>query len=168
MKHLKGSCHCGAIEYEFDSPAPVPFMRCFCSICRKTSGGGGYTINIMGMTDSLHVTKGKSELQSYRAVRDKSKPKEEQELCQNRYFCRSCATYLWAHCEDYKQWIYPYASSIDSELPVPQVMTSIMLDYAAKWADPRNLPGRTEGNDMFDEYPPYSLEQWHKDHPRTS
>ena len=27
---------------------PYPFMRCYCSICRKTQGGGRCTINIMG------------------------------------------------------------------------------------------------------------------------
>ncbi|KAJ1788690.1 hypothetical protein LPJ62_002755 [Coemansia sp. RSA 2167] len=164
MKHLHGSCHCGAVEFEFDSSAPVPFMRCYCSICRKTSGGGGYTINIMGMSDTLQVTKGKDTVRSYRAVKDKSEPKSEQVLCQNRYFCPTCASYLWAHSEEWPEWIYPYASAIDTELPVPKQMTSIMLENAVEWADPRNIPGRDTGNEMFDEYPSYSLEQWHKDH----
>ena len=44
---LKGSCHCGAVKFEVDSKTPHPFMHCYCTICRKTQGGGGYTINIM-------------------------------------------------------------------------------------------------------------------------
>ena len=39
---LKGSCHCGAVKFEVKAYAPAPYMRCYCSICRKTAGGGGY------------------------------------------------------------------------------------------------------------------------------
>ncbi|KAJ1667886.1 hypothetical protein EV178_001083 [Coemansia sp. RSA 1646] len=164
MRQLKGSCHCGAVAFEFSTPAPVPFMRCYCSICRKTSGGGGYTVNIMGMSDTLAVTRGKENLKSYRAVKNKEAAPEDQVLCQNRYFCTTCASYLWAHCDDYPQWIYPYASAIDTELPVPQATASIMLGSTKAWADPRKLPKRDSCNETFDEYPNYSLEQWHKDH----
>ncbi len=45
---LEGSCHCGAVKFSVESYTPYPYMRCYCSICRKTAGGGGYTINIMG------------------------------------------------------------------------------------------------------------------------
>ena len=45
---LAGSCHCGAVKFTVVSHTPYPFMRCYCSICRKTGGGGGYAINIMG------------------------------------------------------------------------------------------------------------------------
>jgi len=40
-----GSCHCGAAKFRVESHAPYPHMRCYCSICRKTQGGG-YAINI--------------------------------------------------------------------------------------------------------------------------
>ena len=43
---LKGSCHCGKVKFTVDSAEPVPFMRCYCSICRKTAGAGGYAINL--------------------------------------------------------------------------------------------------------------------------
>ena len=33
---LEGSCHCGAVRFSVESHEPVPFMRCYCSICRKT------------------------------------------------------------------------------------------------------------------------------------
>ena len=58
---LEGSCHCGAVKFSVESHTPYPFMRCYCSICRKTAGGGGYAINIMGETDSLKV-KGEDNL----------------------------------------------------------------------------------------------------------
>ena len=38
---LRGSCHCGAVAFTLKSTTPYPYMRCYCSICRKTGGGGG-------------------------------------------------------------------------------------------------------------------------------
>ncbi|KAJ2006131.1 hypothetical protein GGI04_001811 [Coemansia thaxteri] len=161
---LHGSCHCGAVAFEVESRAPVPFMRCFCSICRKTSGGGGYTVNILGEASSLRVTRGGSSVRSYRALKDKTRAAagdEEGNLCQHRYFCPECASYLWAQSDEWAQWVYPYASAIDSELPVPPATADIMLGSAAKWADPRSQPAQ---GSSYDEYPPFSLEEWHRDH----
>src|SRR3712207_7198099 len=31
------------------------FMRCYCSICRKTAGGGGYAINLGALSETLEV-----------------------------------------------------------------------------------------------------------------
>ena len=36
---LKGSCRCNAVRFEVESHTPVPFMLCYCSICRKQQGG---------------------------------------------------------------------------------------------------------------------------------
>ena len=58
---LRGSCHCGAVAFTLKSTTPYPYMRCYCSICRKTGGGGGYAINIMGEAATLKV-KGKAAL----------------------------------------------------------------------------------------------------------
>ena len=44
--HLHGSCHCGAVTFSLNSAHPYPFNICYCSICRKTAGGGGYAINL--------------------------------------------------------------------------------------------------------------------------
>ena len=35
---LYGSCYCGAVRFSVEADAPVPYMRCYCSICRKTAG----------------------------------------------------------------------------------------------------------------------------------
>lgn len=35
---LEGSCHCGAVRFTVHSKHPVPYQRCYCSICRKTAG----------------------------------------------------------------------------------------------------------------------------------
>ena len=44
--HLEGSCHCGAVRFSVEAPHPYPFALCYCSICRKTAGAGGFAINI--------------------------------------------------------------------------------------------------------------------------
>ena len=68
MRTLEGSCHCGAVTFTVKSHTPQPYMHCYCSICRKTAGGGGYAINIMGEARTLKVT-GRQHLAYYRARR---------------------------------------------------------------------------------------------------
>jgi hypothetical protein len=45
MMVLEDSCHCGAVRFSLESEHPYPFNLCYCSICRKTAGGGGFAIN---------------------------------------------------------------------------------------------------------------------------
>ena len=52
---IKGSCYCGRVNFTAVSKTPYPYMRCYCSICRKTAGGGGYAINIMAQADTFKV-----------------------------------------------------------------------------------------------------------------
>src|SRR3982074_461178 len=52
---LEGSCRCGAVSFAFDSQTPYPYQRGYCSVCRKSAGGGGYAINIMGDAATLKV-----------------------------------------------------------------------------------------------------------------
>ena len=41
---LEGSCHCGRVRFRLQSAHPCPFNLCYCSICRKTAGGGGFAM----------------------------------------------------------------------------------------------------------------------------
>jgi hypothetical protein len=43
-----------------------PYQLCYCSICRKTQGGGGFAINLSARAQSLKVT-GKKFISVYRA-----------------------------------------------------------------------------------------------------
>ena len=71
---LKGSCRCGAVRFEVESHTPAPFMLCYCSICRKQQGGGGYAINLGAVFETLKV-KGKRTLGVYRAeIEDDEQP----------------------------------------------------------------------------------------------
>jgi len=106
LPQLSGSCHCGAVRFSVFSRAAVPFMRCYCSICRKTAGGGGYAINIMGEAATLE-SKGRSRI--YRARRGGAE----------RHFCPKCASALWLWDRRWPEWVYPFASAIDTRLPTP-------------------------------------------------
>lgn len=142
---LKGSCHCGAVRFSVQSATPTPYMSCYCSICRKTAGGGGYAINIMGRADSLEV-KGRSK--SYRATRGGGE----------RHFCPQCGSALWVWDRRWAEWVYPFASAIDTKLPAPRERQHIMLDSKAAWVP---VPkGRAEKR--FREYPRESILDWHR------
>src|SRR5216683_691308 len=85
---LEGSCRCGAVRFSFDSHTPYPYQRCYCSICRKSAGGGGYAINIMGVADTLKV-EGRRAIRVWHAVIDGVPGSAA------RHFCRHCGTPRW-------------------------------------------------------------------------
>ena len=60
MLKLEGGCYCKAVTFSALSHTPYPYMRCYCSFCRTTSGSGGYGINIMAEADTLSVIGEKS------------------------------------------------------------------------------------------------------------
>ncbi len=147
---LEGSCHCGAVHFSLDSPHPYPFNLCYCSICRKTAGGGGYAINLGGAADTLEVS-GRRHLRVYRAVIDEAESPAE------RNFCGRCGSALWAWDRRWPELIHPFASAIDTPLPVPPERTHLMLGSKAPWVEP--AIGRKDKS--FEEYPDESIADWH-------
>jgi hypothetical protein len=59
----KGSCLCGAIEYEVTGPLG-PIIYCHCSRCRKVNGTA-FATNTPIATKDFHITKGQDALRSY-------------------------------------------------------------------------------------------------------
>ena len=142
---LKGSCHCGAVRFSVQSETPYPYMYCYCSICRKTAGGGGYAINIMGKACTLKV-RGKTKV--YRATRGGGQ----------RHFCPKCGSALWVWDREWAEWVYPFASAIDTKLPAPKERQHIMLGSKANWvAVPKGSRER-----RFREYPREAIIDWHR------
>lgn len=157
---LKGSCHCQSVRFEVESYTPYPFMHCYCSICRKTAGGAGCAINIMGEADTLRVT-GKRNLQIYHAIMSRTKEgKPKKRSTGQRHFCKKCGSCLWIYDPSWPQWIYPFASAIDTDLPIPPERYHIMLDFAANWCE---VP-KGKKNKHFAKYNGESIEEWHKKH----
>jgi hypothetical protein len=153
---LEGSCSCGAVRFTVDSHTPYPYQLCYCSICRKTAGGGGYAINIMGDAGTLKV-RGEKEVAVWRA-RLKDENARPYRSTARRHFCSKCASALWAFDPQWPKLVHPFASAIDTDLPSPPSKVHLMLKYKAAWVKPDF--GR--GDARFDEYPRLSIEDWHR------
>ncbi len=153
---LQGSCHCQKVKFSLTSSEPVPYMRCYCSICRKTAGGGGYAINLGGDFASMKVD-GKEHISIYQAmIKDKETGEQKQSPMQ-RSFCKHCGSAVWTWDPRWPELVHAHASAIDTPLPIPPQNTHIMLGSKASW-----VAVQAETNDQqFDEYPNESLADWH-------
>ena len=154
---LIGSCQCAKVKFTVDSETPVPFMYCFCSICRKLSGGA-FGCNIMGRRATLAVT-GKRHLRVYHArIRRKGKPPTISDG--ERWFCGACGTHLYVLDERWPDGVWPNAGVIDSELPVAPEHVFMMVRYKPRWVSDRIL---AEGP-RYPEYAKLSIMAWHEQH----
>jgi hypothetical protein len=156
MQTLVGSCSCGEVRFSVGSHAPVPFMRCYCSICRKTAGGGGYAINLHADKHTLQVH---GETAVYHATLDDGKGGCKTSSGE-RHFCPACASALWVYSPEYSELLHPFASAIDGELPKPPSLVHMMLGSKASWV----VPEAGDGDQCFDAYPDLGLEDWHRAH----
>jgi len=154
---LEGSCYCGAVEFSCQSRAPYPFMYCYCSICRKTAGGGGYAINLHADANSLQV-KGEKHISVFRAFLDH--PKRQQRSHGERRFCRECGSALWVWDPNWPELMHPFASAIDTPLQPPPERYHIFLDSKPAWVPVPSGPGERH----FLAYPDISLMEWHRQH----
>lgn len=153
---LEGSCRCGAVHFSVMSHTPYPYQLCYCSICRKTAGGGGFAINLMGDYKTLKV-RGKKAIRIFHAEIEDADGRCEKSSGQ-RHFCSKCATALWLYDPQWPELVHPFASAIDTKLPVPPSKVHLMLRYRAPWVKPDF--GR--GDARFREYPKLSIEEWHR------
>lgn len=154
---LDGSCRCGAVRFAVASHTPHPYQLCYCSICRKTGGGGGFAINIMGIAATLKV-RGRRTLRVWRATVERDGACETSSG--QRHFCARCASALWMFDPQWPDMVYPMASAIDTDLPVPPSRVHMMLRFKASWVRPDIDPQ----DDCYDEWDPgQSIETWHRD-----
>ncbi|RWK61738.1 GFA family protein [Mesorhizobium sp.] len=154
---LKGSCRCNAVRFEVESHTPVPFMLCYCSICRKQQGGGGFAINLGADFETLKI-KGKRSLGVYQAeIEDDEHPQCEISSGE-RNFCKKCGSALWLYDRNWPELVHPFASAIDTDLPKPPEKVHLMLKYKANWVEPEI----GKDDKTFDVYPEESIADWHK------
>ena len=154
---LRGSCHCQRVKFRVQTHHPYPFNLCYCSICRKTAGGGGYAINLSGDSRTLEV-EGEENIRVYHARLLDKKTGETRDSRGERRFCGHCGSALWVYDPEWPELLHPFASAIDSELPVPPERTHLLLDSKASWvplmADPQDK--------QFPHYPDESIAAWHQ------
>ena len=148
---LEGACHCRRVQFSVHSSVPYPYMYCYCSICRKTGGAGGYAINISADAGNLDV-RGKKFLTVYQVdLGGETSPAE-------RNFCSRCGTALWVWDPRWPDLLHPFASAIDTPLPKAPERCHIMLEFKPDWVA---LPGGKR-NAHFPGYPDESIHDWHR------
>ena len=159
MLELAGGCYCKAVSFSVMSHTPYPYMRCYCSFCRMTSGSGGYGINISAQAESLSV-KGEEHIGFHHGMEHDKDTDVLKQSEGGRYFCRECGSPLWAADPRWPEWIYPYPSAIATPLPEPPEVVHIMQDFKAPWV----VVPSGEGHRHFERYPDESIIDWHKRH----
>ena len=155
---LKGSCQCGKVRFEVASETPYPFMYCYCTICRKTTGGP-YGVNIMGSRESLRI-RGRKHLRCYHAVM-REPGKRAQKSPGERWFCGACGTHLFVADRRWPAGVWPNAGAIDTPLPESPEVVHIMLRYKPAWVQ------ATGKGPRYPHYPVLSIAQWHEQHHLT-
>jgi len=154
---LEGSCHCEKVKFSVHSKTPYPFSQCYCSICRKLNGGGGYSINLMAEASSLKV-EGADSITIYRsAYNDRGVYEQDGLGYSRRNFCKHCGTMLWNFNTKYPDWIYIFASAVDTPLPAPPEIRHTMVKHKQSWVE------ISDQHQQFDQYPNESIEEWHKE-----
>lgn len=134
-------------------------MRCYCSICRKTAGSGGYAINLGAATHTMKV-RGKRHLGIYRAKLPRRDGKGTRLSSARRYFCSRCGSALWVWSPTWPDLVHPHAGAIDTPLPTPPEHVHCLIDSKAPWVEVEGSPS----DPRFQHYPDMSLAEWHAAH----
>ena len=82
MAELRGSCLCGAVQFEVTEPF-VTLSYCHCTNCKKISGGAG-TVNGRSRTAAIRVLEGEDLLQTFQPAEGTAKT-----------FCSACGSNLF-------------------------------------------------------------------------
>src|SRR3990172_8718284 len=101
---------------------------------------------------------GRKNITVYRArMRDEATGKITKSTAR-RNFCKKRGSALWLWDPQWPELVHPFASAIDTDLPVPPERTHLMPGSKASWvpvlAGPRDK--------KFDEYPEESIAEWHQ------
>jgi hypothetical protein len=156
--YLQGSCCCKAVTFSVESPHPYPFMHCYCSICRKTQGGGGFSVNIGALYQTLEI-RGEAFISSFNPMYTNHETGVYAPSPGRRHFCSRCGSGLWVWDPRWPELVHPCASAIDTPLPVPPERQHIFLDSKPDWVHVSgDAPDR-----CFDHFPDVaSLAEWHE------
>jgi hypothetical protein len=144
---LEGSCECGLIQFSASSAAPYPYRICYCRRCRKIAGGAGAAVNILADASSLKLDGGTSPTR-YQQVYDGPITS----------FCPRCGSGLFVEIPAWPQWVYPFASAVDTALPVPPHFIHIQVADRPAWVPRMGSPK----DPTFDANTDESIIDWHK------
>ena len=160
---LEGSCHCRRVRFSVESDHEIPYQRCYCSVCRKTQGGGGWAVNLAADRRSLDV-EGDAYTRTYHPRMSEDVGDDPTFSAAERVFCGQCGSALWLFDPSYPELLHPFASAIDTELPPPPEHTHLMLEAKPVWVEAEIGPD----DQSFEEFPDESIAEWHERvRPRT-
>jgi len=115
---VAGSCLCGAVRYEVDSPA-TQIDNCHCPMCRKQHGAAFATYAGFQKED-VRVVAGEDQLQTYRSGETTE-----------RRFCRTCGSSLfWLDTTGDRVWIAVGTLDGDPGRPIDE---HIFVGTKAPW-----------------------------------
>ena len=125
---LAGSCFCGAVRFTVETRTPYPYRRCYCVRCRKTAGGTGAAANVLAQASTLRVD-GLDAMTEF-AAPDATRTR----------FCATCGSALYLTLDAAPDFVYPFASAIDTPLPEPPERVHVFTAEAPAWARPPSSP----------------------------
>jgi hypothetical protein len=131
---VKGSCLCGAVQYEVTGEAQR-FYHCHCQRCRKSTGTGHASNLFISPQTSLTWLKGEALLSRYKVP-----DAERFYSC----FCQQCGSPMPRVVPEL-DGVLIGAGSLDSDSPLP-AQARIFWGSRAEWSCEDDLP-------VFDEYP---------------
>ena len=148
---LVGSCYCGAVRFTVQTTTPYPYRRCYCARCRKTAGGTGAAANVLAQASTLDV-------QGAEAMTEFAAP----DTTRTR-FCSVCGSALYLTIDSAPDYVYPFASAVDTPLPEPPERVHVFTIDAPDWARPpaSAVDFSTERNTRE------SIADWHRRHGLT-
>ncbi|MDJ0708330.1 MAG: GFA family protein [Leptolyngbyaceae cyanobacterium MO_188.B28] len=126
---MKGSCLCGAIEYEIDS-IDMPIGHCHCHTCRKAHAAA-FAPSAGVMREHFRWLKGQDHLSSFESSPGKL-----------RHFCSVCGSHLVA--ERLKQpHVIVRVATLDQD-PGTMPERHIWISHDVPWLVYENLPAYSE------------------------
>lgn len=145
---LAGSCFCGAVHFTVESRTPYPYRRCYCARCRKTAGGTGAAANVLAQASTLRV-EGADALTEFPAP-DTTRTR----------FCSRCGSAMYLTIDAAPDFVYPFASAIDTPLPEPPERVHVFTVEAPAWARPPS----TRDDLTVERNTRESIDEWHRRH----
>lgn len=121
---MKGSCLCGAIEYEADS-LDLPISHCHCQTCRKAHAAP-FATTAGVMREHFRWLKGAEKLSAF-----------ESSLGKLRHFCSVCGSHLMAERVNLPHVIVRVATLDDDPLMTPQ--RHIWTSHDVSWLTYENM-----------------------------
>jgi len=144
---LEGSCECGAVAFAVESRTPYPYRVCYCRRCRKTAGAVGASVNVLADAGTIQLS---GELEPTRYEH----PVEPVVTT----FCPRCGSPLLLEINGFPDWVYPFASAVDTPLPTPPEYIHVRTEERPAWVPRIGSPDDPEFETNTDE----SMAEWHR------